>query len=99
MNGTVIGTDFYCPECKRRLVKMNEDGTFDLADKATVLGTGESDEIGTPPTEIVLVDAICLRTYCRAKRAFRRVFRTDAEIMIFIVAMTAVGLLSWWARQ
>lgn len=58
------GPDRYCPICGRRLVQVNEDGTFVLAGNAGLRAEGELViENGVPQTEQVetlVVDAVCL---------------------------------------
>lgn len=58
------GPDRYCPECGRLLVKIHQDGTFDLSGQAGVQATGELViENGVPTTsglEALVIEATCL---------------------------------------
>lgn len=61
-----ISPDRYCPYCQRRLVEMNEDGTFNLAAKATIHVTTEMDPDNLPEDGEVegFIEATCLLPGC-----------------------------------
>lgn len=59
----------YCPFCKKLLLKVHEDGRFDLAGNASV-----SFRIGLAPGAVSEVDpdtALCLRWICRLRRKLK----------------------------
>lgn len=71
------GPSFYCPDCLRLLAKANPSGSFDLSAKASVIASYEADETGAPLDEVLLVDAVCLRTVCRLRRWLRTANRRN----------------------
>ena len=58
------GPDRFCPSCGRWLVKVKEDGTFDIAAMAGLTAEGEMTlEVGQKPPdtmEALVVEATCL---------------------------------------
>lgn len=77
MNQTLpfIGSNLFCPDCRRQLVSFNPDGTFNLAGLTTVQGSGEAElnedgELMAPP-EMVITGATCYLRRCRFKRWIR----------------------------
>ena len=59
----------HCPHCKRVLVDVHEDGSFDLSYKTAIEGTSSvtwnaDDEIEEQETTF---EVTCLRTKCRIK--------------------------------
>lgn len=62
----VAGADMYCPDCRRRLASVMEDGSVTIADRAVVSVRARVDLEGETG-EGVLVDARCLRLLCRAR--------------------------------
>lgn len=73
----VIGVPMSCPDCLRVLVTFNGDGTANLAGKTVVHTMAQEylDEYGRvcPPSEAVVMEAICLRRSCKRKRFIRNV--------------------------
>jgi hypothetical protein len=67
------GPDRYCPDCKRLLVHVHEDGTFDLAAKAALITEGEvgPEDFDAGEAELLAVDATCLSRRCRFRRWLR----------------------------
>ena len=64
-----IGPNRFCPICKRALVKMNGDGSFDIAGKSALESSFTYDSREDPDyLEAVVFDAICLRWRCRLKK-------------------------------
>lgn len=67
------GVPMYCLDCRRQLVSFNQDGTFDLAGKASISGVAEGrvtdGEFDMP--EVVVLEATCNRRPCRFKRWIR----------------------------
>jgi hypothetical protein len=64
---SLSGPDRYCPYCKRRLIKIHNDGTFDLASNAAVDGSrvvtwSADDEVESEETTF---EARCLRKRCQ----------------------------------
>lgn len=58
------GPDRTCPDCGRWLVKVKEDGRFDLAAQASIFQYVAFD-LADPPdqTDGILFDAVCLRCH------------------------------------
>jgi hypothetical protein len=66
----LVGPDRYCPHCKRLLVKIHDDGTFDLSGHAAL----ESKQTMTirpdeeePEVESSSLEATCLYMKCQLK--------------------------------
>jgi hypothetical protein len=70
----ITGPDRYCPDCGRFLVRVKEDGRFDLAAKSSVeiVWDGRNPAELFSMTEHVayssVLDAHCLRLRCRLRR-------------------------------
>lgn len=58
------GPDRYCPDCGRWLVKVKEDGTFDLAGESEIQqqATVHLDEI-EGEIDALIIEAVCLRCH------------------------------------
>ena len=67
----VEGVDHYCPTCRRRLVTVHPDGTFDLAGKASAQASGDLDDAAGGQVPFLVVDATCHRWRCALRRALR----------------------------
>lgn len=63
------GPDRYCPYCKRLLVKVYDDGTYDLSGDAAIEGTQTVtwSKDNEPESEEVSFEAQCLRKRCRLR--------------------------------
>lgn len=64
------GPDFYCPDCRRLLVHVREDGRFDIAAKSELVSEAHIDLEAGLATALV-VEAICGRHRCRLRRFLR----------------------------
>lgn len=80
----VIGPDRYCPDCRRILLKMNEDrDTYTLSGKTHYVAQGSiafnfEEEM---PSEIeVIPDVFCMRPFCRFKRWRRKEKMPDSSL-------------------
>jgi len=55
------GANRYCPDCGRWLVRIHDDGSFDLAAEAS-MDCDRTSFIGSvPPDEVLIIGATCLR--------------------------------------
>jgi hypothetical protein len=67
-----VGVPMFCETCRRQLVSFNGDGTFNLAGRVRVwtMGEGTIDDDGMvePPSEMVVISAMCFRRRCVAER-------------------------------
>lgn len=63
------GEDRYCPYCKRILVQINDDGSFDLSSDVALEGhhTATWSEDDGMESEEVTFEAQCLRAKCRIR--------------------------------
>jgi len=80
LNLPFIGIELYCPDCHRKLVSFNDDGTVNLAGKTALRGRGEAridDGEVEMPEDIVVMEATCYRRPCRIKRYLRE--RTSTQ--------------------
>ena len=50
----VRGPDSYCPDCERLLLKINDDGTFDIADQAGARGV-----LAVGDGEMATIEGMC----------------------------------------
>lgn len=71
----VIGPDLFCPDCGRWLVRVHEDGTFDLTGHSSVtlhaeveLSTLEQTDDGKFVVETTALEAECNALLCRGRR-------------------------------
>jgi hypothetical protein len=98
MRMVATGPDFYCPDCKRPLLQINDDGGFLLSAKAGVLWRSGVIDAQFPPDEIEAIpqEVVCLRQWCRFKRWFRdapkQVLLAAAFVVLGLVPLTA-GLI------
>lgn len=97
-----ISPDRYCPYCKRRLVKMNEDGTFDLAGGASVRLATSVNPHELPEDGVVegwFEEVACLARICQMRRSWesqpprqRRMFYVSCVLaaLLFLLAFIQI---------
>lgn len=70
-----IGTELFCPDCRRLLVRVHDNGQLEVAGMAEAIGSAEGkiDDEGNvyPPDAFVVTDATCKLRRCRTKRWIR----------------------------
>ena len=73
----LFGPNRYCPYCKRLLISINNDGTFNMPGHTVIEGrqtiTWKTNE--EPQSETVEYEVKCLRRKCRFKRIMTSVIR------------------------
>lgn len=82
------GPDFFCPDCKRRLVHVH-DGMADLSARVSILSRIHRDWY-EDMAEALVVSATCDRAACRVKRSLR-----DGKLRVArrLCVRAAAGLL------
>lgn len=98
------GPDLFCPDCHRWLVRIHDDGLWDLASKAGVQWQVEIFDPFAPPDEVEAIphEAVCLRPRCRFKR-WRRGASKVTVIAVLVLTISSlwqllvVGLFDPWS--
>lgn len=79
-NVIVSGVDMFCPDCRRILVEVQDDGTVSISYLTHVSGSGDLDEEGEPDLGSALITgAVCLLPACQQQRLAREASQKEKQ--------------------